>query len=113
MPYLVMLVVKDIDTAQGIAGGFSSTDVRPVGVFRYPSKEECRCRGFCSGKRHMSAWRRHRDGHMVCAECGYRHRDIRRRIIGALFDYLGANLMRITPPATFQTPNGYGPRRGD
>lgn len=109
MGFVVMLYVDDIDTAHGVVGGLSSTPVRPVGIFTYPTRGECKCTGNCTSRRGVSSWRRHKDGHMMCAECGYRHRDTRKRIIGALFDYLGANLMRTRPPAAFRTPDGYGP----
>jgi hypothetical protein len=43
---------------------------------------------------------------MVCGHCKKPHRDLRRRLIGALFDYLGANLLK-NPPRAFRTPEDY------
>jgi len=81
-------------------------EARVVGWFRYPTRRELTCRGFCvDGK--LSPWTRDRSGFMKCAVCGGRHRKTRSRVIGALFDLLGANLLNNRAPAAFRTPDGY------
>jgi len=81
---------------------------RVVGLFDYPARKNCvdhpNC--FINGKQ---AWTRDRMGFMKCGVCGKRNKQVRRFLINALFDFLGANLYPSAPGA-FRTPDGYGPR---
>jgi len=115
MGFVVMVYVTDRDallSATELIEDHMHDDARVVGVFRYPTRRELTCRGFCmDGK--MSPWTRDPFGFMKCAVCGSRHRQTRSRLIGALFDFLGANLYNHTAPAAFRTPEGYGPGNAD
>ena len=117
MGFVVMVYANTESDARALAAGIDRSRVadgraRTVGIFRYPNRAELTCRGFCmDGK--MSPWSRDRFGFMKCGVCGGRHRKTRSRLIGALFDFLGANLINHTAPATFRTPEGYGPGNAD
>lgn len=114
MGFVVMVYAADRDAMLSVTEIVEEhmDDARPVAVFRYPTRRELTCRGFCmDGK--LSPWTRDRLGFMKCAVCGSRHRKTRSRLIGALFDYLGANLINHNAPAAFRTPEGYGPGNTD
>lgn len=110
MPFLAIVYVRDADTARALLDrksddtGFGHL----VGLYRFPNRAELTCKGFCANRKRMSPWRRHKRGHMVCGVCGGRHRETRRRLVGSLFDYLGANLLKNKAPALFRTPENYG-----
>lgn len=103
----VALVYVDDHTAGAIRAGDAPWEgsARTVGLFRYPSKSEIGCPANCKN----TGWSRHAFGFMKCAGCGQRNKNIRRFVINALFDHLGANLI-IDPPQSFRTPDGYGDR---
>lgn len=82
-----------------------------VGIFNYPTRRELKCSGSCVRKG-SGAWSRDRRGFMKCSICGSRNRKLRQWVIGALFDFLGANLYKQAPGA-FCTPDGYGESRHD
>jgi len=77
---------------------------RWVGLFVYPKKSDPTCLGGCVKGR---GWGRGKGGWMKCGGCGRRNPKVRRWIINALFDLLGANLYP-EAPAAFRTPEGYG-----
>lgn len=107
MPFLAVVWCADPDEVQRVHAHYTIDDApgRLVGVFRYPVRAELKCTGSCTeGK--MSRWTRDPKGFMKCAVCGGRHRKTRSRVIGALFDHLGANLLK-NPPAVMRTPEGY------
>lgn len=109
MPFVVMVVSSTERDAHRIADRFTGSSLgRAVGIFEYPTTHrQPTCRGFCmDGK--LSPWTRHRKGYIICAVCGHRHRKTKSRIIGALFDLMGANLINDRAPAAFRTPEGYG-----
>lgn len=112
MPFLAIVWCRDADavrTTKAIMDE-SPDGIKLAGVFSYPGKDAEFCPGAsCVPHRRAQGWTRTRRGVMVCGHCMKPHRDSRRRLIGALFDYLGANLMKNAPRA-FRTPEGYGPR---
>jgi hypothetical protein len=77
-----------------------------VGLFDYPARRDLADHPTCliNGK---NAWVRDRLGFMKCGVCGKRNKRVRRFLIEALFDFLGANLYE-GAPAAFRTPEGYG-----
>ena len=109
MPYLAIVYVADAHTANRIVERYSPGDAgRLVGLYAYPKNVALQCRGFCANKNAASPWRRSPRGFMVCGVCGGRHIHTRRRLIGALFDYLGVNrLPRVKTPGAFQNPKGW------
>lgn len=105
MGYLVIIHVVDIDQARVIKNGVPAgvDGAKAVGVYRYPDRSEEVCPGFLGGCKETS-WTRDPRGYMVHA-CGRRRRGIRAALRGALFDYLGYNLMkRDETPAAFANP---------
>jgi hypothetical protein len=83
------------------------TGAQWVGLFVYPphpGKKGASCLGGCAKGR---GWDRDRGGWMKCGGCGKRNPKVRRWLIKALFDLLGANLYP-DAPAAFRTPEGYG-----
>lgn len=108
MAYIALVYVRDDDTAQAIIKGelpMSRKEVRYVGLYRWPTRDELTCDG-CSSRK-GNGWGRSPQGWMRCSTCGGRSRKVRRWLVGALFDWFGANLLP-DPPATFRTPEGYG-----
>lgn len=87
-----------------------SANTRVVGVYEFPHRSELKCSGTCVRKG-SGAWRRDPRGFMKCSICGSRNKNIRRWLVGALFDWFGANLLGDDAPKLFQTPEGYGPPR--
>jgi hypothetical protein len=85
---------------------YTNGDERLVGIFDYPARRELTDHPNCfiNGKQ---AWVRDRIGFMKCGVCGKRNKRVRRFLIEALFDLLGANLYE-GAPAAFRTPEGYG-----
>lgn len=81
-----------------------------VGVYEFPNRSELKCMGNCVRKG-SGAWSRHKNGYMKCSICGSRNKNVRRWLVGGLFDWLGANLLGNDAPALFRTPEGYGPPR--
>jgi hypothetical protein len=80
---------------------------RLVGLFEYPAhpgRKGTTCSGGCVKGR---GWGRAKGGWMECGGCGRRNPNVRRWLIKALFDFLGANLYP-DAPAAFRTPEGYG-----
>ena len=77
-----------------------------VGIFNYPARRELADHPNCflNGKQ---PWIRDRAGFMKCGVCGKRNKRVRRFLLEALFDFLGANLYPGAPGA-FRTPEGYG-----
>jgi hypothetical protein len=108
MPFLAIVYVRDRTAADRIVERYAHGDAgRIVGLYNWPKKDELTCKGFCATRRGMG-WSRHREGHMICAVCGSRHIQTRRRLVGALLDYLGVNLMkRSTTPPAFRNPEGW------
>lgn len=78
-----------------------------VAIYEFPKRSELTCAGSCTRKG-SGAWRRDKLGFMKCGVCGSRNRNVRRWLVGHLFDLLGANLYP-DAPKLFQTPTGYGP----
>lgn len=81
---------------------------RLVGVFEYPVRRDLGCAGTCTGKGRLSQFIRDPKGFMKCGICGKRNRRLRTWLTASLFEFLGANLYE-GAPATFRTPEGYGP----
>lgn len=108
MPFLAIVWCRDADAVRRVRDQYVDNDAgRIVGVFTYPGKNTEFCPGAsCVPHRRASGWTRTRRGVMVCGHCKKPHRDLRRRLIGALFDYLGANLLK-NPPRAFRTPEDY------
>lgn len=111
MPFLAIVYVPDHTAADRIVERYSRGGAgRIVGLYRWNRKPES-CTG-CGGK--MEAWGRHRHGHLVCGTCNRPHRLARRRLIGAIFDYLGSNLLpRESTPIVFRNPDGWDVSRDD
>lgn len=109
MPFLAIVWCRDAtavrDVRHRLALEQNHVENSPVvGVFAYPARADLTCRGYCGGK--VSPWVRDPKGFMRCGVCGGRHRDTRRRLLGSLFDNLGANKLK-NPPTVFRTPEGY------
>lgn len=110
MPFLA-LVYMDDHTADGVRRlgqitGEMAASGRIVGLFDFPNRSKLKCNGSCVQKK-LSSWSRDPRGFMKCNVCGSRPRKLRSRLIGHLFDLLGANLYEDAPGA-FRTPEGYG-----
>lgn len=107
MPFIAIVYVDD-HTADAIRAGDAPWEgsARTVGLFKFPSKDELKCRGFCT-ENGKSVWRRSRFGFLFCGVCGSRHRKTRAMFTGSLFDRFGANYLGDRAPAAFQTPEGY------
>lgn len=109
MAYIAIVHVPDDHTADDIIEGVEVNEWPPrsrlVGLFEYPARRDLvdhpNC--FLNGKQ---PWVRDRLGFMKCGVCGKRNKRVRRFLIEALFDYLGANLYP-EAPATFRTPEGF------
>lgn len=108
MPFLALIHIPDhtIPPATIAAEIEVRAGARVVGIFDYPNRSELKCSGTCTVK-HTGAWVRDPRGFMKCQICGYRSKRLRRWLINALFDFLGANLYP-EAPAAFRTPDGYG-----
>jgi|SRR5688500_3592404 len=105
MPFLALIVVPDPPddhTPPQIECG------KLVGLYNFPRRADLTCNG-CSSRK-GNGWRRSRNGWMICSTCGGRNSQVRRWLVGSLFDWLGANLLGEHAPALFRTPEGYGPR---
>lgn len=120
MPFLTIVWCRDADAVRNVRGLVDvakERDVdagRIVGVFNYPRNGRESCPGAsCVPHRRAKGWTRNKLGVMVCGNCMLPHRDLRKRLIGALFDYLGANLVNRVAPTAFKTPDGYGSRQRD
>lgn len=109
MPYIAIVHVPDHTTAERFIEKMEGTSDREriVGLFNFPNRKDLTCAGSCARKG-MNAWGRDRLGFVKCTVCGKRNKRMRQWLIGALFDYLGANLYEDAPVA-FRTPEGYGP----
>jgi hypothetical protein len=114
MPFIAIVHIPDDHTAESIIGQAHTMEqiygARVVGLFDFPNRAELKCSGNCVRKG-TGAWGRNRRGFMECTICGSRNRKMRHWLMGALFDYLGANLYP-NAPAAFRTPEGYGLPRG-
>lgn len=112
MPFIALVYIDDDHTAEAFMEDppFADQGLRLVGVYDFPSRAELRrgCAGCTTGGRKIQGWTRDKRGFMVCANCGGRNPNLRRWFVGALFDWLGANLYPHAP-ALFRTPEGYGP----
>jgi hypothetical protein len=109
MAHIAIVHVPDGPHADGIATRLNEDlpdGYRLVGIFIYPARRDCVDHPNCSinGK---AAWSRDKMGWMKCGVCGKRNKRVRRFLIEALFDFLGANLYE-GAPAAFRTPEGYG-----
>ena len=106
MPRLLLIHVMNDHTADDMVGSALPPTAQWVGNFVYPSRRELADHPNCfiNGKQ---AWSRDRLGFMKCSVCGKRNKRVRRFLIEALFDFLGANLYE-GAPAAFRTPEGYG-----
>jgi hypothetical protein len=106
MALLVMLHMPDhtADDVEYVSGELFQGKI--VGIFNYPARRELADHPNCflNGKQ---PWIRDRVGFMKCGVCGKRNKRVRRFLIEALFDFLGANLYPGAPGA-FRTPEGYG-----
>jgi hypothetical protein len=112
MPFLALVYVKDAPTANRLiknwdATGYADQNYKIVGMFRMPNARDVQtCSGYCKAG---GAYTRHHPGGFLVHACGRRHRSWRKRIMSALFDTLGVNLMRRSEtPALFQNPATYG-----
>lgn len=111
MPFIAIFHVPDDHTARAMVEGdvpVSRRDMRLVGLYEFPTKNDPVCTGCTSSK--GNGWGRSPLGFMRCSTCGHRSRHVRRWFVGALFDWFGANLLGDKAPKMFQTPEGYGPR---
>lgn len=114
MPFLMVLYVNNADDVRGMVGAINESDLTPdnlriAGVYRWPTRDQLSCTGFCTNRNRMSPWKRNIRGYTECGTCGGRHVHTRRWFIGALLDYLGINLMpRSKTPKVFQNPQGWG-----
>ena len=108
MPFIAIIHVPD-HTADAIRTVPLPAGHTLVGIFDYPHyRKDLKCGGTCTVK-NTGAWRRDPRGFMKCSICGSRNRNLRRWLIGALFDWLGSNQLGDEAPAAFRTPEGYGP----
>ena len=110
MPFIALIHIRaDQPTAEDMLTAPLPPGAQWVGLFSFPDRVEMKCRGNCVRKG-SSAWRRDRMGFVKCGICGSRNRMVRRWLVSALFDFLGANLYE-DAPAVFRTPDGYGSSR--
>lgn len=115
MPFLAIIHIDD-HTAVGdpavaevaLEQSNLPKDARIVGIFEYPVRRDLGCTGTCTGKGRLSQFIRDPKGFMKCGICGKRNRRLRTWLTASLFEFLGANLYE-GAPATFRTPEGYGP----
>lgn len=111
MPFIAVFHIPDDHTADAIRAGdipVSRRDMRIVGLYQFPNRADLTCTGCTSSK--GNGWGRAPEGWMRCSTCGGRSRNVRRWLVGGLFDWLGANLLGDKAPALFRTPEGYGSR---
>lgn len=109
MPYLAIVYVPDDMTAEAIRERHSmtTTEGRLVALHEWPRKEDLTCRGFCNDGK-LSPWIRAPKGYIVCGICGGRHVHTRRRLLAAIRQYLGVNMLpRDKTPGAFVNPEGW------
>lgn len=106
MARILLIHVMDDHTADDMCGSALPPGAQWVGNFVFPMRKDMSDHPTCliNGK---AAWGRDKGGWMRCAVCGKRNKRVRRFLINALFDFLGANLYSEAPGA-FRTPEGYG-----
>jgi hypothetical protein len=108
MALIAIVHIPDHTAGQRIIDRYSHGDAgRIVGLYEFPNRSELECTGHCVRKG-SGAWRRDKLGFMKCGICGSRNVNVRRWLVGHLFDLLGANLYP-DAPKLFRTPEGYGP----
>lgn len=109
MARIALIHIRDDHTADDMVGSPLPSGAQWVGMFDFPSRAELRrgCPGCTRPPKKVQGWTRNRRGFMECASCGGRNPRLRQWLIGALFDYVGANLYQ-NAPAAFRTPEGYG-----
>lgn len=111
MAFIAIVHVPDGPHPDGIVERIAELPdgYRLVGLFDFPNRAQLKCAGGCIRK-NTSPATRDPMGFMKCSVCGYRNRKMRQWLLGALFDFLGANQYE-GAPAAFRTPDHYGPSR--
>jgi hypothetical protein len=108
MTFIVVVHVDNMDAAKTLATMVTNADdvpemgVRVVGLYAWPTPAELTCAGFCSDGK-TNPWSFGRRG-MTCGVCGGRHVDTKKRVAGALRQYLGRNLLK-NAPVPFRNPD--------
>lgn len=111
MGYLVMVYTRDKKTAQKMVNRYTQGGMgAAVGMYYFPAKGIEMCPGVCDATtKKLNGWGRHSGLGFLTHACGRRHRKWKRHFIGALFDYLGVNLVpRARTPKLFQNPDTWG-----
>lgn len=111
MAYLVLVYARDAEAAGRVYAANHPDDETPhraVGIYEFPSRSDDTQAPDCAGLH--NAWTRdQKKGFMTC-RCGGRHPRWRSRLVGAMLDYLGYNLMpRAKTPRLFQNPETHNP----